>query len=92
MSGAPLFMIEAQSGSDLGENDSERLEDRYNCSRAARNGSGPCNSSMAWWICMDDRAHKRLIVYPGEERYSAGAGLEAVGLTELMHELRLSGR
>lgn len=38
--------------------------------------------------CTDLGARRRLIVYPGEERFSAGAGVEAVGLTHLMHELR----
>jgi len=39
--------------------------------------------------CTDLGARKRLIVYPGEERFAAGAGVEAVGLTQLMRELRL---
>jgi predicted AAA+ superfamily ATPase len=38
--------------------------------------------------CTDLGARKRLIVYPGEERFAAGAGVEAVGLTQLMQELR----
>lgn len=42
--------------------------------------------------CADLGATKRLIVYPGEERFSVGAGMEAIGLTELMHELRRSRR
>jgi len=42
--------------------------------------------------CADLGATKRLIVYPGEERFSVGPGMEAIGLTELMHELRRSRR
>lgn len=42
--------------------------------------------------CADLGARKRLIVYPGEERFSVGPGMEAIGLTELMHELRRSRR
>jgi predicted AAA+ superfamily ATPase len=42
--------------------------------------------------CADLGAGKRLIVYPGEERFSVGPGMEAIGLTELMHELRRSRR
>ncbi|MGH8631246.1 MAG: DUF4143 domain-containing protein, partial [Burkholderiales bacterium] len=42
--------------------------------------------------CADIGARRLLIVYPGEERFSAGAGVEAIGLTELMHELRFSRR
>jgi len=42
--------------------------------------------------CADLGAAKRLIVYPGEERFTVGPGMEAIGLTELMHELRRSRR
>ena len=42
--------------------------------------------------CADLGARKRLIVYPGEERFSVGPGMEVIGLTELMHELRRSRR
>ena len=42
--------------------------------------------------CADLGAGKQLIVYPGEERFSLGPGMEAIGLTELMHELRRSRR
>ena len=38
--------------------------------------------------CADLGAGKRLIVYPGEERFSVGPGMEAIGLSELMHDLR----
>lgn len=40
--------------------------------------------------CADLGAQRRFIVYPGEERFSAGAGVEAIGLAELMLELRRS--
>ena len=40
--------------------------------------------------CADLQPHKRFIVYPGEERFSLGAGVEAIGLTGLMLELRRS--
>jgi len=36
----------------------------------------------------DLRVQRRFIVYPGEERFSAGAGVEAIGLPGLMRELR----
>ena len=36
----------------------------------------------------DLRVQRRFIVYPGEERFSAGAGVEAIGLPGLMQELR----
>jgi len=38
--------------------------------------------------CADLRPQRRLIVYPGEERFSTAAGVEAIGLTGLMQELR----
>jgi predicted AAA+ superfamily ATPase len=38
--------------------------------------------------CADLLAQRRFIVYPGEERFSAGAGVEAIGLTGLMQKLR----
>lgn len=38
--------------------------------------------------CADLRVENSLIVYPGEERFPLGSGVEAVGLTQLMRELR----
>ncbi len=40
--------------------------------------------------CADLRADRRFLVYPGEERFSASAGVEAIGLPGLMRELRRS--
>ena len=40
--------------------------------------------------CADLGAQRRFIVYPGEERFSAGAGVEAIGLAGMMLELRRS--
>ncbi len=38
--------------------------------------------------CADLDAKRRLVVYPGEERFALGQGAEAIGLAELMRELR----
>ena len=40
--------------------------------------------------CADLGAQRRFIVYPGEERFAAGAGVEAIGLAGMMLELRRS--
>ena len=40
--------------------------------------------------CADLGAQRRFIVYPGEERFSAAAGVEAIGLAGMMLELRRS--
>jgi len=40
--------------------------------------------------CADLGAQRRFIVYPGEERFSASAGVEAIGLAGMMLELRRS--
>ena len=38
--------------------------------------------------CADLDAKRRLAVYPGEERFALGQGVEAISLAELMRELR----
>jgi hypothetical protein len=38
--------------------------------------------------CADLGAQRRFIVYPGEERFAAAAGVEAIGLAAMMRELR----
>lgn len=53
-----------------------------------KRSSAPRPSRGFHQACADLGARRRLIVYPREERFSAGDGIEAIGLIELMQELR----